>query len=60
MNFMSFSYVKQCSRTCQTGHQMRVVECTDAGVVVPDDQCDPNVRPVSERFCNGHIACFRK
>lgn len=50
----------QCSRTCQTGHQMRMVVCTRTGVVVPDDQCDENLRPVSERFCNGHIDCFRK
>ena len=40
---------------------MRMVECTDAnGDVVGDEECDANLRPVSERFCNGHIDCFRK
>ena len=39
---------------------MREVNCTDAGVVVPDDQCDGSVRPVSARLCNAHIACFHK
>ena len=50
----------QCSTTCQTGHQMRMVVCTSVGVVVSDDQCDQNLRPISERSCNGHIDCFRK
>ena len=50
----------QCSRTCRTGYQRRKVECIDTGAVVPDDQCDVDLRPVSERFCNEHIKCFRK
>ena len=50
----------QCSTTCQTGHQMRMVVCTSMGLVVPDEQCVASLRPVSQRFCNGHIACFRK
>ena len=58
--FMTLVVFLQCSRTCETGHQMRMVVCTSMGVVVPDDQCDGNLRPISERFCNGHIDCFRK
>ena len=50
----------QCSRTCRTGYQRRKVECIDTGAVVPDDQCDVDLRPVSERFCNEHIKCFRE
>ena len=59
--FSYSTYIKQCSRTCQTGLQMRMVECTDAnGDVVSDKECDANLRPVSKRYCNGHIECFRK
>ena len=56
----SYISVLQCSRTCETGHQKRVVCCVEGDEVVPDDRCNENTRPVSERNCNGHIRCFRK
>ena len=56
---ISFTLV-QCSRTCQTGHQGRIVTCrSDADTIVPDSECDPNTRPRSKRFCNGHIKCCK-
>ena len=39
---------------------MRVVQCIQMGVVVPDNHCDPDLRPKSEQFCNAHIQCRRK
>ena len=60
--FHGFNYIFQTVlRNMQTGLQMRVVECTDSnGAVVPSDECDLNLHPVSVRFCNGYIDCFRK
>ncbi|KAJ8019731.1 A disintegrin and metalloproteinase with thrombospondin motifs 20 [Holothuria leucospilota] len=41
-----------CSVTCGTGTQTRTVECTNDDGVVPDVNCDVDLKPVSSQECN--------
>ncbi|XP_065906698.1 uncharacterized protein [Dysidea avara] len=46
------------SRCCQGGSQIREVECVRRGMIVPDSECDENIRPVFLRPCTDNLCTY--
>jgi len=55
-----FLCLLQCSSPCQRGIQVRMVECVQSGIIVPDSTCNGILRPISQRPCIDSSLCTGK